>query len=82
MTYEAFEDKTEPGQWRVEAIDHDSEGECYVTIFSGRGCERRAREYADWMNSEGLFWFGVSALLASSGIFLASLGALIYAFSS
>lgn len=50
MKFEAFEDREEPGQWRAEAIDYDSEGECYVTIFAGLNCEQRARDYAQWMN--------------------------------
>jgi len=47
MQTEVFEDRQVPGQWRVESIDFDSEGECYVTIFSGPKAEMRARAYAD-----------------------------------
>ncbi|KKL45740.1 hypothetical protein LCGC14_2352630 [marine sediment metagenome] len=39
------------GDWRVEAIDHDGEGECYVTVFSGPSAQARAEEYADFKNS-------------------------------
>src|SRR6202012_5741354 len=35
---------------RVEAIDHESEGECYVTSFFGLRAMERAKEYADWKN--------------------------------
>jgi hypothetical protein len=49
LEYEAFEDKEEPPDWRVEAIGED--GEVYVTIFTGEDQERRAREYAAVMNS-------------------------------
>lgn len=35
---------------RVEAIDHDSEGECYVTSFFGLRAMERAKEYAAWKN--------------------------------
>ncbi len=31
-------------------IDHDSEGEVYVTIFSGPQARERAEEYAVWKN--------------------------------
>jgi hypothetical protein len=52
MTWEVFKDKNWPSDWRVEAIDHDGDGECYVTIFSGPGSEARAREYAEFKNSK------------------------------
>jgi hypothetical protein len=48
MRYESFEDRKNPGDWRVEAIDHASEGECYVAIFSGPAAQERAEEYAAW----------------------------------
>lgn len=51
LTYEVVPCNEHPDEWRAEAIDYDSEGECYVTIFSGPSSEDRAREYADWMNS-------------------------------
>ena len=38
------------GEWRVEAVDHKSEGECYVTLFPGLYGERRAHEYASFKN--------------------------------
>ncbi len=43
MEYEVKQDGSE---WRVEAIDYESEGEVYVAIFSGPGADARAREYA------------------------------------
>jgi hypothetical protein len=48
MRYEAFEDRKNPGDWRVEAINFASEGECYVAIFSGPDAQERAEEYAAW----------------------------------
>ena len=45
MLYEVFEHE---GDWRVEAIDYDSEGECYVSVFYGSDGEKRAREYSTW----------------------------------
>jgi hypothetical protein len=50
MTYEVFEDRLSPGDWRAEATDHASEGECYVAIFCGFHAEAQAREYAAWKN--------------------------------
>jgi len=50
MNYEAIADKQNNGDWRVEAINHDGEGECVVTIFSGPDSEARANEYASWKN--------------------------------
>ena len=46
MEWECFEDMKNKGDWRVEAIDFDNEGAVYVTIFSGPGSRKRAREYA------------------------------------
>ena len=34
-------------EWRVEAIDYEHEGECYVAIFSGPQAEERAKVYAN-----------------------------------
>ena len=47
MDYEAFvsRDAVDDDEWRVEAIDYESEGECYVTIFSGPQAKERAEEY-------------------------------------
>jgi hypothetical protein len=50
LVFDVVEDRNSPGDWRVEAVDHDSEGECYVAIFCGFDAERMAREYAAWKN--------------------------------
>jgi len=52
MEYEVAEDKLFPGDWRVEATDYESDGECYVVIFSGPHAKERAEEYADFKNSQ------------------------------
>jgi hypothetical protein len=54
MRYEAFvsRDAVNDGEWRVEAIDYESEGECYVTIFSGPQAKERAEEYAAFKMSQ------------------------------
>ena len=44
--FTVLEDKCLPRCWRVEFIDHASEEECYVALFSGTNAEGRAREYA------------------------------------
>ena len=40
------------GEWIVEAIDFDGEGEVDLTRFSGPLAEDRAREYTAWKNSQ------------------------------
>ena len=47
IIYEAIEVGSD---WRVEAINHEREGEMYVTIFVGLNREARAREYAEFKN--------------------------------
>jgi hypothetical protein len=51
LYYDVVEAENYPGEWRVEAVNYDGDGEVYVTIFSGPLAEARAREYADWRNS-------------------------------
>src|SRR5690242_8221670 len=43
-----FRDKA-PDAWRVEANDTDGDGAYAVGIFTGCEAERRAREYAAWL---------------------------------
>lgn len=52
MEWKAFEDKQNPGDWRVEAIDFENEGAVYVTIFSGPDARERAEDYAAWQNEQ------------------------------
>ncbi|MFN3465888.1 MAG: hypothetical protein ACK4X1_17610 [Terricaulis sp.] len=40
------ERKDSPGVWSVEAIGNASDGEVYLTLFSGPDAHERAREYA------------------------------------
>jgi hypothetical protein len=46
VEWTSFEDRHNPGDWRVEANDSDNEGVFYVTIFSGPKSRERAEEYA------------------------------------
>jgi len=48
MEWEVLEDRQYPGHWRVEAINHEGDGEVYVAVFSGPEAEQRAKEYAAW----------------------------------
>lgn len=48
MDWQVFEDKENPYHWRVEAINHDGDGEAYLAVFSGPGAKERAAEYAAW----------------------------------
>ncbi len=50
QVYEVQESRHTKGEWVVEMIDHGSEGEVYVTIFSGPQARERAEEYAAWKN--------------------------------
>ena len=52
MEWIGFEDKKNPGDWRVEANDYENEGAVYVTIFSGPGAKERAKEYAGIKNAQ------------------------------
>ncbi len=46
MFYEIVEPTEANGEWQVEAINYDGEGETYATTFSGPNAEREARQYA------------------------------------
>lgn len=48
MEYEAVQDRLNPYDWRVEAIDEQAEGQVYVAIFTGPKAKERAKEYAAW----------------------------------
>ncbi len=50
MTYEVKQSRFER-EWIVEATNSD--GEIYVTAFSGPEAESRAREYATWQTGRG-----------------------------
>lgn len=59
MQYKIVESRIFPGEWRVEAIDHGSDGECYSVIFSGPKSEERAIEYHAWISANGRAQGGV-----------------------
>jgi hypothetical protein len=51
LHYETIEDNRLAGDFRVEAIDTQGDGEVYIAIFSGPEAKERAEEYAEWKNS-------------------------------
>jgi hypothetical protein len=51
VQYEVVKDALTAGEYRVEAIDPENDGEVYVAIFSGPNSKARAEEYARWKNS-------------------------------
>ncbi|HEV3334112.1 MAG TPA: hypothetical protein VG096_24165 [Bryobacteraceae bacterium] len=52
MHYEAFRDKQNQFDWRVEATNEEGDGEVYVTIFSGPDARERAEEYTTWKSTQ------------------------------
>lgn len=46
MQVEVVERKDAPGDWSVEAINIEGDGEIYMAIFSGPAALDRATEYA------------------------------------
>jgi hypothetical protein len=52
MTYEVQESKEALGDYLAFAVDHESEGEIYLTLFSGPNARERAVEYAAWKNAQ------------------------------
>ena len=53
MFYQVCQDSNYADEWRVEAINFNAEGECYIVIFSGPNARERAEEYAEWKNGIG-----------------------------
>jgi hypothetical protein len=49
LQYNAIQDKENPSDWRVEAIDIKA-GDVYVAVFCGPLAEQRAMEYASFKN--------------------------------
>jgi hypothetical protein len=46
MHVEVVEDQISFGVWRVESVDHELDGEIYVTMFSGPTARLQADRYA------------------------------------
>jgi hypothetical protein len=51
IVYESFQDRDNPSDWRVEAIDSKA-GDVYIAIFAGPLAQERAAEYAKFKNGE------------------------------
>jgi hypothetical protein len=46
MYVEVVQDTISVGVWRVESVDHELDGEIYVTMFSGPTAKLQANRYA------------------------------------
>ena len=46
MYVEVVQDRISVGVWRVESVDHELDGEIYVTMFSGPTAKLQANRYA------------------------------------
>ena len=46
MDLEIVQDRISAGVWRVELVNHDLDGEIYVTMFSGPTARLQADRYA------------------------------------
>ena len=51
MHYEVAQSRGVQDEWRVEAINHEGDGEIYVALFSGPDAKLRAYKYAAWKNA-------------------------------
>jgi hypothetical protein len=51
LKFEVTQDRKSPEEWRAEAIDIKA-GDVFVAIFCGPLAEERAKEYADFKNSQ------------------------------
>jgi hypothetical protein len=51
LLFEVVPSKDVPREWRVEAVDHEDDGQIYVAIFSGPKAKERAEEYAALKNA-------------------------------
>jgi hypothetical protein len=49
LLHEAFQDRLNPLDWKVEAINSEF-GDVYVALFSGPLAKERAIQYAELMN--------------------------------
>jgi hypothetical protein len=54
MEWNIYPHEDGSGDWVVEAINHEDDGQIYTTIFSGSDTEKRAREYFDWKEAHSL----------------------------
>lgn len=52
MRYQVERSSGTQDEWRVEAINHEGDGEIYVAIFSGPDSKRRAEGYAAWNDAK------------------------------
>ena len=48
MEWDIFKSEDGSGNWVVQAMDFDGDGEIYTVIFSDFDAKARAREYYNW----------------------------------
>lgn len=48
MQFKTYPHEDNSGDWIVEAINPEGEGEIFTAIFSGPNAKARAEEYANW----------------------------------
>ena len=46
-----FRDKLHPDNWRVEHDGKEGDGVRAITIFIGSDAQRRAQQYAEWLET-------------------------------
>jgi hypothetical protein len=54
MQSETIENQIVQGEWQAEVVNHEGDGEVYVTIFSGPDAEERAKEFCLHRNGSDL----------------------------
>jgi hypothetical protein len=54
MQSEAIESQIVQGEWQAEIVNHEGDGEVYVTIFSGPDAEERAKKFCLHRNDSDL----------------------------
>ena len=51
MEWDIFKSEDGSGNWVVQAMDFDGDGEIYTVTFSDCNAKARAREYYNWKTS-------------------------------
>lgn len=50
MEWDIYPHEDGSGDWVVQAINFENDGEIDTTVFSGSNTKRRAQEYHQWMS--------------------------------
>jgi len=54
MEWHLYPHEDQSGDWVVQGIDSDGEGQIYTTIFTDADAQARAKEYYDFVQSTAL----------------------------